>query len=692
LGESNGNGRWAVGGLHAACVYTALAAWATWPLARGLTHDVAWDLGDPVLVIWALAWNCSQLLGILSGDGGRAATYFDANIFSPATHTLAYSEHFIGQALQVLPVYALTGNAILCYNLLYLSTFVLSGLGTFLLVRALTGSRAAGLTAGVLFAFAPYRFPQSSHLQVLSSQWMPFALYGFRCYFDSGRRRALAGGAAALVMQNLSCGYYLLYFSPFAAAYILAEMAARGLWRSARVWRDMAAAGAIVTAVTVPFFLPYLSLRELQPSTRPLAEVARYSADVYSYLTAFEEHPIWGRVMQAFPRPEGQLFPGLAAVLLGVIGMVFPWSGGPARPAENTDRAQYLTNRVNAGSLSDPPVQKQQPLRRYATIAFLAIAAGHIVLFVAVLVGRRFAVDVGGTMLRVSDGTQLLFRAAAAGTLALILSPSVRTRAAAFLWPRGAWLIALLAALWLSLGPMPTSMGRPLGLASPYRVLYDVVPGFDGVRAPSRFWMVGALALSVLGGFGAARLARRPASVALLAVAWLVCLAEARVDPFVVNGAGPVPDFNAPEPRLRARGDAPPIYAAVARGGADTVLAELPLGQPDFDLRAMYYSTFHWRKLVNGYSGFTPVHYGPLVAALGRPAPDGGQAWTALRRAGATAVIVHEGAYLDGAGARLSSALRERGARELFRDGSDVLLSVPPGFVPSPAVPNPAAP
>jgi len=93
----------------------------------------------------------------------------------------------------------------------------------------------------------------------------------------------------------------------------------------------------------------------------------------------------------------------------------------------------------------------------------------------------------------------------------------------------------------------------------------------------------------------------------------------------------------------------------------------------------MYYSTFHWRKLVNGYSGFTPVHYGPLVATLGAPVPDGEQAWSALRRAGATAVIVHEGAYLGDAGARLSSVLRERGARELFRDGSDLLLALPPG-------------
>jgi hypothetical protein len=64
------------------------------------------------------------------------------------------------------------------------------------------------------------------------------------------------------------------------------------------------------------------------------------------------------------------------------------------------------------------------------------------------------------------------------------------------------------------------------------------------------------------------------------------------------------------------------------------------------------------------------------VAALGGTVVDGERAWTALRDAGATAVIVHEGAYLDGGGERLSRALRERGAREAARDGADVLLTL----------------
>ena len=60
---------------------------------------------------------------------------WNANIFHPDPLALALSEHLFGQTLQVLPVYWVTGNIILCYNLLFISTFALSGFGTYLLVQ-----------------------------------------------------------------------------------------------------------------------------------------------------------------------------------------------------------------------------------------------------------------------------------------------------------------------------------------------------------------------------------------------------------------------------------------------------------------------------------------------------------------------------------------------------------------------------
>jgi uncharacterized membrane protein YfhO len=247
--------------LRALAAYLVIAVVMTWPLTRGLARNVAWDLGDSLLNMWILAWDGEQLRAITGGNFTRVPHFFDANIFYPAPLSLAYSEHLIAQAVQVFPVYAVTRNPILCYNLLFLSTFVLSGFGTYLLVRQLTGNALAAFVAGLLFAFAPYRIPQSSHLQVLSSQWMPFALYGVRRYFDTRRLRALMCGALALIAENLSCGYYLLYFSPIAAGYVFWEMAQRRLFRDRKAWKHVALAAAVVVLATLPFVVPYAELR-----------------------------------------------------------------------------------------------------------------------------------------------------------------------------------------------------------------------------------------------------------------------------------------------------------------------------------------------------------------------------------------------------------------------------------------------
>ena len=118
--------------------YLALALIATWPLALGLTRDVPGDLGDSLLNMWILGWGAGHLPGLLTGATSWQA-FWNANIFHPEPYSLALSEHMFAQALQVAPVYALTGNIILCYNLVFVSTFVISAIGAYLLVRDLTG-------------------------------------------------------------------------------------------------------------------------------------------------------------------------------------------------------------------------------------------------------------------------------------------------------------------------------------------------------------------------------------------------------------------------------------------------------------------------------------------------------------------------------------------------------------------------
>ena len=651
---------------YALAGYIVIALIVTWPLVRGLGRDVAWDLGDSVLNMWILAWDGEQLLAILGGELSRVRTFFDGNIFHPAPLTLAYSEHLFAQALQALPLYAVSGNPILAYNVLFLSTFALSGLGMYLLVRELTGSALAGFVAGLLFAFAPYRLAQSSHLQVLSSQWMPFVFYGLRRYFTATagpgppRLRPLLGASLALVAQCLSTGYYLLYFTPFAVAYVFWEMAQRRVWRDARVWRHLGLASLLTVGAVAPFLVPYAQVRQRFDMARTLTEVTRLSADVYSYATAFVEQPVWGSVMQAFPKPEGELFPGIVPAALAAVGLIFF-----RRQPEGT----------GGGSSFRPP--PEAIARRVVVAALAALAIVHVAAAVATILARRIVIDLGLFELSMTNVTQLLLRGAVAFTVVLALSPAARARTAAFLRDRGFFVVGLILAAWLSLGPSPQAMGRPLEVFAPYRILYEYVPGFEGVRAPARFAMVVVFMLAVLGGYGAAVLARPKWGSGLLSAVAAMFLLEGTAVPFLVNGVTPPRGFHPPEARLYRPARAPAIYHEAGRALGNGVLAELPLGYPDFDLRAMYYSTVHWHPILNGYSGFYPPHYGQLAFALGEVPRHPEFSMKALRAAGATHVLVHEGAYLGNEGAQTSDALRALGATELYRDGTDALLRLP---------------
>ena len=638
--------------MKATLAYAALALVLTWPLALGLGRDVPADLGDPLLNMWILSWGAEQISAILGGDAARASRFFDANIFHPAPLTLAYSEHLFPQALQGLPLYWATGNPILVYNLLFLATFALSGLGTFLLVRDLTGSAGAAFLAGLLFAFAPYRWSQASHLQVLSAQWMPFVLYGLHRYFESGRRWPLAGATAALVLQNLSCGYYMLYFAPLTAVYVLWELAKGGRWRRSRVWVDAGGALAIAGLLTLPFLLPYKQVRDSLQMTRDPTEVVRYSADVYSYFTASQMNRTWHDVVRAYPKAEGELFPGAVPLLLAAAGLA-AWGATSARTAPS-------------GAARAP---------RWVLALILVTGLAYALLAAAAIFLRRLDLDLTLFSIRATNVTRLLAPPLFATAALLVLSPTVRARMrSAARQPEAVFAATLVLAWWLSLGPSPRVLGRVLEIWSPYRVLYELAPGYEGVRVPARFAMIVALALSVLGGLAAARLpAGRPRAVgiALLAAAFL---AETHVLPFPLNAVSPLRGFATPEARVFRPERAPAVYQELGRVAADAVVLELPLGEPDYDVRAVYYSTAHWRRLVNGYSGFFPPHYSALAAVLSTAGRGDDLAWETLLRFGVTHVVVHEGAYLDDEGVLFGEWLRRHGAAEVFRDGKDVLF------------------
>ena len=172
---------------------------------------------------------------------------------------------------------------------------------------------------------------------------------------------------------------------------------------------------------------------------------------------------------------------------------------------------------------------------------------------------------------------------------------------------RFVWLFGLLGmgSLVLSLGPYLKVFGHRSNIPLPYLLLHKFVPGYGAIRAPSRFGVFVFFSLSILAGYGIRHLlflaenrsARSAVTGALIAVLLVV---EHAVFPLDVSLELPTGD------------KIPAVYKWIDENTpSDAVLFEIGFDS-DWNewksqtTRYMYYSIYHWRPLVNGYSGFTP--------------------------------------------------------------------------------------
>jgi hypothetical protein len=500
----------------------------TWPQVR---HPASVpDHIDPYFSLWRIAWIAHQL-------PRDPVHLFDANIFYPLRHTLAYSDALLLEGLTGAPFIWLGVPTVLVYNLQILGSFVLCGVGMFLLVRDLSGSAAAGIISGIVFAFAPYRFDHYFHLELLSAQFMPLALWMLHRTLRSGRLSHGLWTGVFGALQGLSCVYYVVFFATILVVVVPVLLLGRPVAVLRRVTLALVAGAVLAGAILTPYVLPYRAARDDVGERSAEEALVGYGVGPKHYLAAMPGSLLYGRLTAPIGRHEKRLFPGFAVMLLVAIGL---W----------------------------PRV----------------------------------------------DRTRLAYALA----LAIAVDASFGHRGLLFGWLR------------------------------------EHVMLYRGLRVPARFGHVMLLSTAILAGFGVSRFAawvqrHRPrwaaAAVPLLGG---VVLSEYLMLPMAL-----VPVQTSPSEVYRWLEAQPP-----------GVVAEFPIPtREQWDLgryegQFNYLSTFHWRPLVNGYSGYRPATYIHLVRAVrGFPSDE---ALAALRAAGVEYLILHERFFGVARYASITRALDQR--------------------------------
>ena len=188
------------------------------------------------------------------------------------------------------------------------------------------------------------------------------------------------------------------------------------------------------------------------------------------------------------------------------------------------------------------------------------------------------------------------------------------------------------------------------GYLWPYRIVYELLPGWDGIRTPGRLFTFASLGLALLAGAGAVaawralrarvpRLEARSAAVGAVALAALAIAVEGRGLPFD-------PTDSLAQPRV------PPAPADVSEVAAPQL--HLPAQLATDNRRYLFWSTDGLPEIVNGRSSVQPEYTQAVVDGMAT-FPDRDS--VALMRAqGIGSVILHParvpGTDQEGAAAR----------------------------------------
>lgn len=195
----------------------------------------------------------------------------------------------------------------------------------------------------------------------------------------------------------------------------------------------------------------------------------------------------------------------------------------------------------------------------------------------------------------------------------------------------------------LSLGPVMQWGGRvikdPFIIPLPYAVLYYLIPGFKGFRNSARWEMLMLFAMSIAIGLALAKLMSKKSLLVKIFITFTIC-------------ATIILEFNFPKQyaKVPKKEEFPKVYSFINTLPKDAIIIEFPIYNWDMlpyskqELMREYFSTAHFRKMVNGGSGFTPSPWQEMVRSLMIEFPNN-KSLDSLKKIKVKYIILHKSEY-----------------------------------------------
>jgi hypothetical protein len=304
----------------------------TYPLVFKMRDQVVGQIGDNIYFIWLIRWYQKALFEL------HINPFFNPFLNYPEGWSLASTDTTPTMMLLAIPASWL-GGATWGFNFAILASFVLTGWSMYLWVRHLTGNVMAGLLAGTVFAFLPYRMAHFlvGHLNLMGTMFFPFYFWSLYSLLKKPRWSwtPILGAAFSLGLISGTAPYYIymtvLFSVVFIAVYILALN--RKQLQNVEFWKNMVGFCALAVPMVLLPMLPYILLNEQGGlASRSVEYASSLSASPTDFFLPSTDHFLFGRWIGAhFDRSlwiETTLYVGIVPMALGILAFIKRKSAG----------------------------------------------------------------------------------------------------------------------------------------------------------------------------------------------------------------------------------------------------------------------------------------------------------------------------------------------------------------------------
>jgi hypothetical protein len=265
-----------------ALFYLGCLVVATWPAFLTFGSELPSRV-DPLAHLWTMRWYKACLMS------GRLP-FFCPEIQYPVGASLGTLPPMHFQTLLYLPLSFLLNNDPLCYNLIRTCSFLLTGLGTFLLIWNVVRSRLAATLGGMMAMIGgPMLYFSHGELEQITVGWFPLFLIAWLRWVDRPSRRGLVTVTLLYALVAMSAPYYGVFVVFPASLYVAWRAIGQGWsgivpWLKGRAGWFAGFAGISAPIMVLLFSNQIWSLTHGQSMARPDAEFAACRAPFWGYL------------------------------------------------------------------------------------------------------------------------------------------------------------------------------------------------------------------------------------------------------------------------------------------------------------------------------------------------------------------------------------------------------------------------